>query len=168
MRHDYTVIKLFLTGGLHNGARVLASCGWRVAALGMEWLPRGVGGGGMRSHGEAGGGLGVRPGSGHGVGLQGEEPRKGAGPNRMELGGRVTTVPGEEVESRELGCRVSRVSDVDKEGLVRGESAGRLGDCSLERGTIWEDKGRTARGVKGQQGGPSNVRFPTEQRGRAL
>lgn len=60
MRHDYTVIKLFLTCSLQHGARVLVSCGWRVAALGMEWLPRGVvggGEGGMRSNEEAGGGL---------------------------------------------------------------------------------------------------------------
>lgn len=77
----------------------------------------------------------------------------------------MTTVPGEEVESREFGCQASRVSDVDK--LVRGESARRLGDCSLEGGT-WEDKGPTARGVKVQQGRPSNVRFPTEQRGWAV
>lgn len=77
----------------------------------------------------------------------------------------MTTVPGEEVESCEFGCQASGVSDVDK--LVRGESARRLGDCSLEGGT-WEDKGPTARGVKVQQGRPSNVRFPTEQRGWAV
>lgn len=40
----------------------------------------------MHSHGETGGGLRVRPGSSHGVGPQGEEPRKGAGPNRKEWG----------------------------------------------------------------------------------